>query len=41
MYPDIDKEKISKGMWKNYGMTLWNISFYIISKKIPPRKNKR
>ena len=21
MYPDIDKEKISKGMWKNYGMT--------------------
>ena len=21
MYPDIDKEKISRGMWRNYGMT--------------------
>ena len=39
MYPDIDKEKIYRDMWKNY-MTLRNISFYITLEKYLPRKNK-
>ena len=37
-FVNIDKKKITKSMWKNYGMTLLSMYFLIIFLKIVPSK---